>query len=641
LLGIVSDYIVILLAFVLVAICANQIAKVFGKIDLPLITGLLATGIITGPYVLGFIGAGDVSQLKFIKDIALAFIAFAAGSELYFKEFRHKVMSIVINSFAQLFIIFGLGSFLVFQLLEYTVLFESYSTGQKLAISLLSGTIFVARSPSSAIAVINELRAKGPFTQTVLGIIVFIDVLVIILFTISTALAKNIETGLGFEYHVFVILVLELLISVGLGILFSWFIALILSSQVQSRIKSLLIILLGWSAYLVSYEVETLSYSFFGERLFLEPLLICIVASLVVSNRSKTRIEFLKIIKESSPYVYISLFTMVGLSLSIDVLFEYWYFALLIFGLRIVSLFSGSFLGALFAKDPPDFKYYGWFGHVTQAGVALGLTTRFSSDFTLWGQELATLLISVIVINDVIGPPMFKFALLKIGEGKKAAKTLSFDGVKDAIIFGLENQSIALAQQLEENGWEVILATKRKDFAKENTGDLDVRYIDNISEEEFEKLDIKKADALVCLLTDYENYRICELALEKIGIKKYVVRLNERNNFERFHQIGARIVDPSTAIVGLLDHFVRSPIAASLLLGLEKGQDTIDIELRNPDLHGMALRDLRLPAETIVLSIKRGGHMLISHGYTRLRIGDVITMVGSKHSLDEVSLKFS
>jgi Trk K+ transport system NAD-binding subunit/Kef-type K+ transport system membrane component KefB len=515
------------------------------------------------------------------------------------------------------------------------------NAAEQLAISLLAGTIFVARSPSSAIAVINELRAKGPFTQTILGVIVLIDVLVIILFTIALAISKDLSTGQGFDFGLILILVIELLLSAGLGYVFYLLITKILLSRLISRWKSLLITFLGWSAYLISYVIEDQTLLVIGEKIYLEPLLICIIGSLIVSNRASTRVEFIKIVKDVSPYIYIGLFTVVGLSLSLDVLVSYWYYALLIVFIRLISIFIGSASGSLLAQDPAPFWQFGWLGHITQAGVALGLTARLSEGFGSWGAELATLLIAVVVINDIVGPPLFKLALSKIGEGKRAAKALTFDGVKDAVIFGLENQSIALARQLHDNGWEVIIATKKEDFAQDNVGDLDVRHIDEISEEEFKKLDIKKADALVCLLTDYENYRICELAYQKIGIKKLVVRLNDRNNIERFLQLDAKIVDPSTAIVRLLDHFVRSPLAASLLLGFEKGQDSIDIELRNPDLHGLAIRDLRLPGEIIVLSIKRGGQMLISHGYTRLRIGDVITMVGSKASLDEVNLKFS
>ena len=42
------------------------------------------------------------------------------------------------------------------------------SSSHKIAVAVLFATIFVARSPSSAIAVINEMRANGPFTKTVI-----------------------------------------------------------------------------------------------------------------------------------------------------------------------------------------------------------------------------------------------------------------------------------------------------------------------------------------------------------------------------------------------------------------------------------------------------------------------------------------
>ena len=92
------------------------------------------------------------------------------------------------------------------------------------------------------------------------------------------------------------------------------------------------------------------------------------------------------------------------------------------------------------------------------------------------------------------------------------------------------------------------------------------------------------------------------------------------------------------AMVSLMEHFVRAPIATSLLLGMDETQDSIDIELRNSDYHGLTLRDVRLPSDVIILSVTRGDHPIISHGYTRLRLGDIVTMVGSNESLDKVRL---
>lgn len=100
------------------------------------------------------------------------------------------------------------------------------------------------------------------------------------------------------------------------------------------------------------------------------------------------------------------------------------------------------------------------------------------------------------------------------------------------------------------------------------------------------------------------------------------------------------IVDPRTSIVNLLFQYVRSPIATSILLGVEKDQETVDVEIINPDIAGLTLRDLRLPSDLLVLSVSRGGNTVISHGYTRLRLGDVITLLGSKESVEMMRLKF-
>ena len=117
-----------------------------------------------------------------------------------------------------------------------------------------------------------------------------------------------------------------------------------------------------------------------------------------------------------------------------------------------------------------------------------------------------------------------------------------------------------------------------------------------------------------------------------------IVRLNDREYYKKFHKLKVMVIDPTMAMVALMEHFVRAPIATSLLLGMDESQDSIDIELRNSDFHGLTLRDLRLPSDVIILSVTRGNHPIISHGYTRLRLGDIVTLVGSNDSLDKVRL---
>jgi len=280
--------------------------------------------------------------------------------------------------------------------------------------------------------------------------------------------------------------------------------------------------------------------------------------------------------------------------------------------------------------------------YITQAGVGLGLAKEVVVEFPEWGTAFATIIISVIVVNQIVGPPFFKWALHLVREAHTRAKTHEFDGVRDAIIFGLESESLALARQLRSHGWEVKIASLKVNYAKKMAKDSDVEIhpIPGLTLDVLNQLDAAQAEAIVTMLSDEENYRICELAYEHFGTDNLVVRLNERYNLKRFHKLGALIVDPATAIISLLDHLVRSPSAASLLLGMEKDQDVEEIEIRNPDLHGIAIRDLRLPLEVHILSVRRRGHALLSHGYTRLEVGDVVSVVGSIASLKQIMLRF-
>ena len=177
-----------MVGFLIVAIAANEISKIFQKIKFPLITGLIITGIIAGSSVLNFITNESLDKLNFLNEIALAIIAFSAGSELYLNDLRSRIQSIKWMTIGQLIITFVMSAIIIYFIADYIPFMANVPNTHKIGISVLFATIFVARSPSSAIAVINEMRANGPFTKTVMGVTVLKDVLVIILFAICLSI---------------------------------------------------------------------------------------------------------------------------------------------------------------------------------------------------------------------------------------------------------------------------------------------------------------------------------------------------------------------------------------------------------------------------------------------------------------------
>lgn len=229
------------LGFIWILFASDNFAKLFKKTRLPLITGFLVTGIVCGPHVLNLIEQEVIKNLGFINDIALAFIAFAVGAELYLKEIRSQAKSIAWNSIGQLIFTFAISSAAVFLLANYIPFMQNMSLWLKFSVSILAGTNFIASSPSSAIAVISELRAKGPFSQTAMGVTVIKDVLVIALFAICLSLAVTIVSGASFNFLTIVILLIELLLAVAFGYLMGKLISLVLSLPTGLYLKTILI----------------------------------------------------------------------------------------------------------------------------------------------------------------------------------------------------------------------------------------------------------------------------------------------------------------------------------------------------------------------------------------------------------------
>ncbi len=636
-----QDIVIYFLGFVWILFATDYFSKFFQKINLPLITGFIITGVIAGPYVLGLVTKEATAKLLFVNDLSLAYIAFAAGAELYLKDLRSRLKSIAWNTFGQLVVTFILSSVVIYFIAENIPFMADLSSNSKLAISILMATIFVARSPSSAIAIIHEMRAKGPFTNTVMGVTVIKDVLVIILYAICISIAKTLILEQPFDLAVLTILIVELALSIGFGILLGKLIDLILILSAGFYIKAALLLSLGFGVFVFAHAIRDNSLDILGFEVYFEPLLICIIGSFMVTNYSKYRPEFQFILHKIGPYVYMAFFTLTGIMISLELLAEVWLIALVLFFVRLVSMIIGAYIGSTLAKDDPLHRKLGWMPYVTQAGVGLGLAIEVAGEFPIWGGEFATVVIAVIVLNQFAGPPLFKWSLNKIGESHKRAQEPGFDGIQDAIIFGLEDQSLALGRLLKKHHWEVIIASLKSPEEIGKTTDIEIKRIEGLTLNALDTLNAKKADAVILMLSDVENYKMCELIYEFIGTKSIIVRLNDRKYFKKFHDLGCLIVEPDTAIVSLLDNFVRSPVAASMLLGTEEeGQSTIDLEVRDRSLHGVALRNLRLPSDVIILSVKRKGQSIISHGYTRLRRKDIVTVVGSSESLEKVQLMF-
>jgi Kef-type K+ transport system membrane component KefB len=637
-----SDSILFLITYFIICISSFHLGGYFKKIGLPTVTGLIIVGVLVGPSSLNIIDKFAIDNLNFLFDLSLGFIAFAAGSELFFKEIQGSFNSIKWNTLSSIFITFLIGFCLVGLTLIYIPYFDDISTTIKFYISLLSASIFVARSPASAIAVINDLKAKGKFTSTSMGVLCLSDFGVILLFAVVFSIIKSIDLG-SFQFYNIIIIIFEIIFSIGFGIVYGIFINNFLNISIKKYFKYFLLILIGFSSFLFASYIREASVSLLEKEIIFEPLLICMVAGIYIINRTNKRLEFLDFIQVSGKYIYVVFFTLVGASLDIPLVLDVFEFALLFFLLRLISLFVSAYVGGTLAKDDFNYKILGWTPHITQAGVSLGLIQIFQQEFNYWPNEIinqiSLILVSSIILSQFLGPTLFKWALSYLNESNKREEIVLSEK-KRVLIFGLEPQSISIALILKSRKYIVdIIYFENKPSIKIPEG-IGHKRIKDIDKYNFDFIDYSKSDSVICFCSDDVNEEICDLSFSTYGNKNVIVRINDHLKADIFLNFKVKIIHPSDAIVNLIDQYVRSPQGTSLFLGEEKDKEIRDLRLLNDKISGSLLRDLKLPQDILMLSIKRNDEIILSHGYTRLLKDDIITFIGSVNSLDKLTLRF-
>lgn len=390
------------------------IGKLVVKIGLPLITGYLLAGILAGPQLSTLMTQTVTDKLHLIDQIALGIIALTAGGELRIHALKKQIKSISLIIIFQLIIVYlgvGFGLFLLRKFLGFPV---NTTTTVIITMILFIATSAVANSPATAIAIITETRAAGAMTERVIGITVVKDVIVLILITGIIAFSKIVLLGDASSNlsEIFPLLI-NILTSIGLGVTIGFLIVAFLKYINQDTAIFILGVVFAMSAL--------------GDIFHIELVLSCVAAGFIVENYSSYGDDLIRSIEESSLPVYVIFFSIAGASLDLQILKQFWNLALVVVLLRLLTTWFGSYLGSTLAKDETYVQKNVWTGFIGQAGITLGLAILIGDVFAdSFGPFLKTVIISTIVINQIIGPIIFRIGLQRANEiGKKQMRKLT------------------------------------------------------------------------------------------------------------------------------------------------------------------------------------------------------------------------
>jgi Kef-type K+ transport system membrane component KefB len=393
-----------LLGFLLLAaFVAGEVAR---EVRLPRITGYMVIGLLFGPHIMGLLPQTAVTDFRLINDVALSVIALQAGGELRFHRVHDRFRSIALITFFQIVIV-AAGTTLVVSLGRDLVPFLADAPFRSIiAVALIFGIVAVAKSPATTIAVITEMRARGPLTDTVLGVSVFKDVIILLLLAVVLPTAAVLANPtLGFDFTQLEEISLSIVMALGLGCVVGLSIMLYLKHVRVQPILFVLAAAFGVVELAHGLGLESESYILMG-----------MAAGFVVQNLSVQGAKFIDALEANSLPLYALFFALAGADLELGVVPQIWRAALLILVARLALTYASTTLGAVAAGDSLIIRRYAWMGFLAKAGVTLGIAHIVRERFPEWGEPVAAIIIAMVAVNQLIGPPLFRLAIVRAGE---------------------------------------------------------------------------------------------------------------------------------------------------------------------------------------------------------------------------------
>src|SRR5438876_1172074 len=384
----------------LAARAGGDLAK---RVRLPRITGALLIGFATGPAWLGLIRRDEVDALQLVADAAVALIALAAGAELTLETVRAGRAALARLATGAIVFPFAVVTLVAWSVSRGLPIAAHQPWLDRLAVALVLGVLAAAASPVITRAMIDELRARGPFARSLLAVTVVQDVAVPILFAAVLLVCKTLVSRGALQLAVAGVAALQLAGSLAAGV-------------------ALGALLVQYARLVRGHEAAWLAAAAFlaaaaARLLHLEPILIGLAAGCYLENVAPVESGRLRHeLNRSAPVVYIIFFALAGAGLELGILAQLWPWALLLAGLRVVSLRYGLRWAGRHPDVTPVLARTGWLGLISQGGTAVVLAQLARRAFPEWGVSLETLLIAIIGVHEVAGPICFRQALLRAGE---------------------------------------------------------------------------------------------------------------------------------------------------------------------------------------------------------------------------------
>jgi mannitol/fructose-specific phosphotransferase system IIA component (Ntr-type)/NhaP-type Na+/H+ or K+/H+ antiporter len=366
-----------------------------GMVRLPKVTGWIGTGIFLRMLSLPGLDGESMQRFTPFMNFVLGYIAFTVGAALYFTNLRNagKRLSFLL-----------LGEAIVTPII--VLLLMIYFGGMDMQPAILLAAIAIAGAPGTTVLVVQESRARGILTTTLVAALALIDVIAVGMFVFVSSFLhadNNLIDSLGYVGF-------QMGISLVIGAAWAS-LALLLTRTIAGPAflgpVMVAVILGAWGAA-VGCGVSG--------------ILACSFAGITVTNLRHDTVRSAEAYLHNIGGVLFALFyTLAGMRLDFSQVPAALSLVILFFLARLIGKYFGAFTSLSLAGVPTRVRNYFGLALLPHGGVAVGLILLVQTEPHLAGaQEIVTTVgLSALAINQLLGPSAARYALIRTGEDHK------------------------------------------------------------------------------------------------------------------------------------------------------------------------------------------------------------------------------
>lgn len=398
----------ILLLIVFIAI-AIMVGKLVARAKMPAILGWLLTGMLIGPYALGWLRSSMLESTWFhvIESVCEITAGLFIGTELIWKDLKKSGKQILTICFTEAF-----GAFLIVTL-AFGCIFAVMDIPIYLA--FIFGAIALATAPAPSLSIINEYKAKGPVTSTLIPLAILDDVIALIIFFMVIGVISNILAGGGVPlYYAPLMIILSIIVGIIIGFLASF----VLKKEVGKK-RTILLVL---ACVILTTGIGIYINEYLLPKPMMNLMLVGVTFSATFANLiPKKRLD--KIREDVNIVIILTMIILIinlGAPLDFHLILGAGVFTAIYIVARGIGKVGGAYIGAVISKAPVTVKKYLGLTLLPHSGVSLIFTGIAVSMISQTAPEYAEIIKGTIaaaaVINEVIAVILAKQGFKLAGE---------------------------------------------------------------------------------------------------------------------------------------------------------------------------------------------------------------------------------